>query len=382
MIADGSLEVGPLATERFSFDRANQAYEVLLARSALGILIEYPHASAVEDSLRRRTIPVNLSPRSVSRSAELVAAVIGAGNFATRSLLPALQNAGIRVKTVVSAGGINGTRLAQKFGAEQSSTNSSSAIADPQVNLVVVATRHDSHAALACAALEAGKHVFVEKPLALNLAELEQIENVYAKVARNSGIILMVGFNRRFSPLTQKLKNLLDNTPGTKSFIITVNAGEVPREHWTRDLRTGGGRVIGEVCHFVDLARFLAGRIITGVQATGSGESSESVCFTLRFEDGSFASINYLDNGPNSFPKERIEVFTAGRALVLCNFRKLVGYNWPSFNRLRLWRQDKGHNAIVAAFAEAIRKGQPSPIAFNELSEVTRTTMQIAAATR
>ena len=380
MIADGRVDVAPLVTHRFSLDQVNQAYRLLTGGSSLGILIEYSRSTVAEGSLRRRTILVSAIPRIARRPGEPVAAVIGAGNFAARSLLPALRNAGVRVKTIVSIGGVSGMRLAEKFGAEQSSTDAHGAIADPQVNVVVAATRHDSHASLVCEALRAGKHVFVEKPLALNLAELQQIEQAYASAARESGVKLMVGFNRRFSPLTQKMKSLLESVREPKSFIITINAGAVPREHWTRDPRTGGGRIIGEACHFVDLVRFLAGRPISGVQVTGVGGGADAVSFTLRFEDRSFATVNYLDNGPNSFPKERIEVFTARCLLALENFRKLVGYNWPGFKRLSLWRQDKGHNAAVGAFAEAIRKGRPSPIAFEELAEVTRVTLHVAQA--
>ena len=383
MLADGRLQVAPLVTNRFGFDQARQAYDLLTGGSSLGILIEYPRGSAVmEEALRRHTIPTGAAPRIAPRPTEPVVAVIGAGNFAARSLLPAFRNAKVHLKTIVSVGGVSGTRLAGKFGADQSSTDAHGAIADPQVNTVVVATRHDSHAALACEALRAGKHVFVEKPLALGHAELEQIEQAYAAAAKESGVKLMVGFNRRFSPLTQKMKSLLDRVVEPKCFIVTVNAGAVPAEHWTRDPQAGGGRIIGEACHFVDLVRFLAGRPISGVQVTSAGAGLEAASFTLRFDGGSFATINYLDNGPNSFPKERIEVFTARRALALDNFRRLIGYNWPGFKRLALWRQDKGHNAAVSAFADAIRNGRPSPIAFEELSEVTRVTLEIAQAAR
>lgn len=381
MIADGRLKVAPLITNRFSFDQAGAAYEALAADSSLGILIEYPRGDRpAEELLRRRTIAVPTAPRLAPRPSEPVAAVIGAGNFAARSLLPALRNARVRFKAVVSINGVSAARLAEKFASEESSTDPHAAITDPQVNTVVVATRHDSHAAFACEALRAGKHVFVEKPLALNAAELEQIEKAYAAATRDSGVKLMVGFNRRFSPLTQKMKSLLQGVSEPKCFIITVNAGAVPEDHWTRDRRAGGGRIIGEACHFVDLARFLAGCPITSIQTTTIGGGAEAVTFTLRFEDGSFATVNYLGNGGKSFAKERIEVFTARRVLVLENFRRLVGYNWPGFRRMALWRQDKGHNAAVAAFAEVIRKGLPSPIPFEEAAEVTRMTLQIAQA--
>ena len=383
MLADGRLDVAPLITNRFGFEQAKQAYDLLTGGSSLGILMEYPNGSAAaEESLRRHTIPVAATPRIVPRPTEPVAAVIGAGNFAARSLLPAFRNAKVHLRTIVSAGGVSGTRLAEKFGSEQSSTDVHSAIADNQVNTVIVATRHDTHASLACEALRAGKHVFVEKPLALSGAELEQIEHTYGVADRESGVKLMVGFNRRFSPLTQKMKSLLDAVVEPKCIIITVNAGAVPAEHWTRDPQAGGGRIVGEACHFVDLARFLTGHPIIAVQVTGSGPGTEAATFALRFEDGSFATVNYLDNGANSFPKERIEVFTARRVLVLENFRRLVGYNWPGFKRLGLWRQDKGHNAAVAAFADAIRHGRPSPIPFEELAEVTRVTLEVARSMR
>lgn len=383
MLADGRLQVAPLVTNRFSFDQARQAYDLLTGGASLGILIEYPRGSAAaEESLRRRTIPIGATPRIVPRPAEPVVAVIGAGNFAARSLLPAIHKAKVHIRTIVSVGGVSGTRLAEKFGSEQSSTDAHGAIADTRVNTVVVATRHDSHASLACEALRAGKHVFVEKPLALSYAELDQIEQTYATAARESAVRLMVGFNRRFSPLTQKMKSLLDSVTEPKCIIVTVNAGTVPPQHWTRDPRTGGGRIVGEACHFVDLVRFLAGHPISGIQVTGAGAGAEAASFTLRFTDGSFATVNYLDNGPSSFPKERIEVFTARRALALENFRRLIGYNWPGFKRLALWRQDKGHNLAVAAFADAIRQGRPSPIAFEELTEVARVTLEIAQAAR
>jgi predicted dehydrogenase len=381
MIADGRLKVAPLISNRFTLDQAGQAYDALSTGSSLGILIEYPRPSGpAEEALRRRTIALVPSPRLAPRPSEPVAAVIGAGNFAARALLPALGNARVRLRNIVSAGGVSAMRMAKKFASEQSSSDPHAAIADPQVNTVVVATRHDSHAVFACEALNAGKHVFVEKPLALTEAELDQIEKAYTAAARDFGVKLMVGFNRRFSPLTQKMKSLLQTVSEPKSIIMTINAGAVSAEHWSRDRRTGGGRIIGEACHFVDLARFLAGCPISGVQATGTGEGSEAVSFTLRFEDGSFATIDYLDNGANSFPKERIEVFTARRVLALENFRRLIGYNWPGFKRMALWRQDKGHNGAVAAFAEAIRRGQPSPIPFEELAEATRVTLQIAQA--
>jgi predicted dehydrogenase len=197
--------------------------------------------------------------------------------------------------------------------------------------------------------------------------------------------LLMVGFNRRFSPLVRKAKSLLDSIREPKAFIMTVNAGAIPAEHWTQVKDIGGGRVVGEACHFIDLLRFLAGRRITGVQVTGMGLApgiqirNDKASFTLTFEDGSFGTVHYLANGHKTFPKERLEIFAGGGILQLDNFRALKGFGWPGFKKLKLWRQDKGQIACAAAFVDAIAKGGSAPIPFEELVEVTRVTFDVAA---
>jgi predicted dehydrogenase len=306
-----------------------------------------------------------------------------------RELLPAFKAVGVRCKTIASSGGISGFHAGRKFGFEDATTDVSSLLTDPSVTTVVIATRHDSHAMLACQALEMGKHVFVEKPLALTPEELERIVKTYAEVsAQDPSPLLMVGFNRRFAPHITKMKQLLDRIPQPKSFIMTVNAGEVPPDHWTQDPQIGGGRIIGEGCHFIDLLRFLVGQIIEQVHVEGVGPAAgeavqaDRVTCTLTFVDGSCGTIHYLANGHESFPKERLEVFCAGRILQLNNFRQLRGYGWPGFRSMRLWRQDKGHRAAVAAFLQAIRAGRPSPIPFDELVEVTQVSFAAANAAK
>jgi predicted dehydrogenase len=193
----------------------------------------------------------------------------------------------------------------------------------------------------------------------------------------------MVGFNRRFAPQVLKIKSLLAGVGEPKSFIMTVNAGAIPPDHWTQDKAVGGGRIIGEGCHFIDLLRFLADAPIVSVQAVGMGQApgmavrDDKVSFNLGFADGSFGTVHYLANGHKSFPKERLEIFCAGRILQLDNFRKLQGYGWPGFEKMNLWRQDKGQTACAAAFVEAIRNGGPSPIPFEELVEVTRVSFEV-----
>jgi len=223
--------------------------------------------------------------------------------------------------------------------------------------------------------LKAGKHVFVEKPLALSYAELDDIEAVY-----DPKLCLTVGFNRRFAPHVQKMKTLLESTDRPKSFIVTVNAGEIPANHWTQDADIGGGRIIGEACHFIDLLRHLAGHKITVVRI--SPMTSDTVSIGLEFEDGSIGTIHYYANGHRSYPKERIEAFCGGKILQLDNFRCLRGYGWRGFKTMRLLRQDKGQANLVRAFIDCIENGTPPPIPVDELFEVSRVTLNAAAKVR
>jgi predicted dehydrogenase len=243
------------------------------------------------------------------------------------------------------------------------------------VAAVVIATRHDSHASLVVQALNAGKSVFVEKPLCLTLDELARIEAAYASA---SSPLLMVGFNRRFAPHVKRIKALLAGT-GPKSFVMTVNAGAVPADHWIQERRVGGGRVVGESCHFIDLLRFLAGCPIASARRVDAGTlTGDTLTINLTFEDGSIGTIHYFANGSGGFAKERLEVFADGIVLQLDNFRKLTGFGARGFRAMRLWRQDKGHGGCATAFVDALRAGAPSPIPFEEIVEVARTTLAIA----
>lgn len=256
---------------------------------------------------------------------------------------------------------------------------------DPAIDTVVIATRHDAHAGQVLAALAAGKHVFCEKPLCLTLDELEAIE---AEALARPAQQLMVGFNRRFAPLTVKAKTFLDRISGPKALIMTVNAGEIPAGHWTQDPAVGGGRIVGEACHFIDLLRHLAGAPITSFQilplgpSAGHAAPADKVTIGLAFADGSTGVIHYLANGHKGFPKERLEIFAGGRILQLDNFRKLRGWGWKGFSGTGSWRQDKGQHACVAAFINAIKAGAPCPVPIDETLEVSRVTIEIANALR
>lgn len=382
MMADGRIDVKPLISHRFKLEEAEKAYELVGGPGpSLGILLQYPGITEQsEKCLRKTTIKLTDSGVALRNQCETSLAFIGSGNYATAVLIPAFKAAGACLKTVASSGGVSGLHAGRKFGFEETTTNTEEVFANPEVNAVVITTRHNSHSHFVLQALAAGKHVFVEKPLCLTIEELDEIQENYSLLlTSHSSPKLMVGFNRRFAPQVQKIKNLLSGVTGVKFFIMTVNAGAIPAEHWTQDLDVGGGRIIGEACHFVDLLRFLAGTSIYSHNAVKMDSSTgDTVSITLQFVDGSIGTVLYLANGSKSFPKERLEIFTSGRVLQLDNFRKLTGFGWPGFKNMNLWRQDKGQNACAAAFVDSVERGQPSPIPFEEVMEVCRVTIEIA----
>lgn len=380
MMACGQLNVEPLISHRFAFEDVENAYQVLTEdKSSLGILLQY--TSATEERVIRN-VPLKTTPKFDAENPIL--ACIGAGNYASRILIPAFEAAGAQFHTIVTASGVNGVIHGEKSGFAQASTDVEAMLASKSVNTVVIVTRHNTHAQFVSDALRAGKHVFVEKPLALTLPELDVVQTAYREMhISNTGPQLMVGFNRRFSPQVQRMKSLLTAVSEPKSFIMTINAGSIPSDHWTQDPGIGGGRIIGEACHFIDLMRFLAGTAVVSIQVRRMGDTpgmqitEDKASITLGFEDGSFGTILYLANGAASFPKERIEVFAAGRVLQLDNFRKLTGYGWPGFKKMNLWKQDKGQRACAAAFLAGIEAGQPA-ISADEIFEVARVTIEAA----
>ena len=380
MMAACTLNVEPLITQRFEFEDAPKAYDALTEdKSGLGLLLKYN--SPVETRLEKRVV---LRPISIEAK-NAVVGFIGAGNYASRILIPAFKKASSQLHTIVTSGGINGVIHGEKTGFAEASTDLDGLLNNKDINTVAIATRHNSHAYFVERVLSAGKNVFVEKPLALTVEEIEKIETVYNQnIQNNQYARVMVGFNRRFSPQVQKMKTLLHTVKEPKSFIMTMNAGAIPADHWTQDNAVGGGRIIGEACHFIDLMRFLAGSKVVSIQARRMGETDavqvleDKASITLGFEDGSFGTIFYLANGASSFPKERVEVFTAGRVLQLDNFRKLKAFGWPGFNKMNLWRQDKGQDACAAVFVDSIRDGKEAPIPADEIFEVARVTIQVA----
>ena len=390
MMSDGRVDPTPLISHRFQIDDAVDAYQLISGTTpSLGVLLKYSQLSDVPDTqLRKQSVHLHVPVRAPSLLQPRLAC-IGSGNYASQVLIPAFKKTSAILGSVASRNGLSAMHAARKFGFSEATSDLDSVFADPKIDAVVIATRHDSHATLACRALEAGKHVFIEKPLALNGTELAQILETYDRATRDRVAgppVLTVGFNRRFAPQIQKMKSLLSELNEPKSFVMTVNAGAIPSDHWVHDPVAGGGRIIGEGCHFIDLLRFLCGHPITAVQATMLGREAavdirdDKVSMTLSFADGSFGTVHYLANGHRSISKERLEVFCGGRVLQLDNFRKLTAVGWKKFRKMNLWSQDKGQLSEVRAFLQAIATGGPPPIPIDELAEVTRVSFDVVRA--
>lgn len=379
MMADGRLDVAPLVTHRFAIDQAATAYETLTAsKEALGILLRYER-----DRGARAAATVSLGTPAFHEDRPILG-VIGAGNYASRVLLPAFKKAGAQFSHIATAGSVSGVVEGRKLGFAAASSDIAAVLDAPGVNAVVIATRHDSHAALATRALDAGKHVFVEKPLGLTDGEIDAVEAAFAAAAaRGDARQIMVGYNRRFAPTTLRMKALLEPVSAPKSFVFTMNAGAIPAAHWTQDPAVGGGRIIGEACHYLDLMRFLCGHPIVSITARRMGDApvievaDDKAVIVAGFADGSFGTIHYLANGGSVFPKERVEVFAAGAVLQIDNFRSLHGYGWRGFKSMRSLRQDKGQAACAAAFLHAVSTGRPA-IPPAELFEVARAIIDAA----
>jgi predicted dehydrogenase/threonine dehydrogenase-like Zn-dependent dehydrogenase len=380
MMADGRLSVAELVSHRYGIAEAERAYQVVGgAEASLGILLVFPDPTP-ENLAARRSRTVELTDIQVAAAAVPAISMIGSGSYAGAVLVPAFKATGARLQSIASSGGASSVHLGRKYGFAEATTDVEALLADPRTDAVVIATRHDTHAEFVLRALSAGKHVFVEKPLALSQEQLTRIEAAAASAPR---LRLMVGFNRRFAPQIQKMRQLLAARPGPKAFVMTVNAGAIPATHWTQDPLIGGGRLLGEGCHFIDLLRHLAGAPVDRWEVIGIDTATkDSASLSLRFADGSSGTVHYFANGSKAFPKERLEVFAGGGVLQLDNFRRLTGFGWPRFTRMNLWRQDKGQKACAAAFVEALRAGAPSPIPLHELIEVGRLSVEIEEALR
>ena len=361
LISSGKLNVENLISELVPLKDFDKIYKEIGTSKSIASIIKYNEKSKVEN-----TIIVNKKKLKPNKG---VIGIIGAGNFTKMTLLPALKNIDAQIKHIVSSGGINGTALARKHNIAQSTTDYDLVLADSDVDLVMITTRHNLHSNMVIKALERGKHVFVEKPLALNIKDLELIEESYKK---NNGS-LMIGFNRRFSPHTRKIKSLLGDSP--MNIVATMNAGLIPPEVWVHDMEVGGGRIIGEACHYLDLMVFLSGSKIKAVCMNALGENpaenTDNGSILVKMENGSTGVVNYFANGSKSYAKERLEVFSNEKTLIMDNFIKTTGYGTKGFSKLKT-KLDKGHKAQFSSIIEKLKQGDVSLIPYKELINVTK----------
>jgi predicted dehydrogenase/threonine dehydrogenase-like Zn-dependent dehydrogenase len=368
LLLDRKLDLHPLITHRFPIAQAHSAYDVITGKADqkfLGVLITYPNLA--NDI---RYINVSAPGRPIAGRTSIQVGLLGAGTFATSTLLPAINRVtGVEMAIVCGANGSRARHAAKKFGFRSCTSDDQEILNNPAVNTVVISTRHHLHAEQVIAALNSGKHVFCEKPLCLNAAELATIAEAHA--GQNTQL-LMVGFNRRFAPLAVRMKSFLQAVREPLAIHYRVNAGYLPPDHWLNDPGQGGGRIIGEVCHFADFLCFLTGSLPVEVQCRSlpnpSQYSNDNIVCSLRFADGSQGTISYLANGDKSFSKERIEVFGGGSVAMLEDFRRLELVRSGKKRILRSFlRQDKGHQGEWKAFIDAIKSGRQSPVPFHEV---------------
>lgn len=373
LLAEKKLNIAPLITHRFPVERAQSAYELITGttrESFLGVLIEYSAPADESRTLRLVPAPVHLSPVATG---SLSVGVLGAGGFATSTLIPAIKaSCTSALASICAATGSHASHAARKFGFASCTTDESSLIHNPEINAVVVATRHHLHAKQVLAALAAGKHVFCEKPLCLSESELRAIAHAYVAIPSVERPALMVGFNRRFAPMSRQLKEFFAVVSEPLALNYRINAGYLPPDHWVNDREQGGGRILGELCHFVDLLMFFAGSPIVEVEARRIGSSArysgDNVLASLRFANGSQGSISYQASGDRSISKERIEIFGGGSTAVLEDFRRLeLARNGRKKVFRSRWKQDKGHGAEWAAFTASTRRRGEPPIPFEDL---------------
>lgn len=380
LIAAGSVSVERLITHRFDLEHTEQAYGLITGETNepyIGVLLKY-------DTERQLETRVPIAAKKSSPASGVRIGMIGAGGYGKGVLLPLFKSSGAELRSIATASGVSAREAAARFGFSSCVSSADEVLADEAANLIVVATRHGTHAELAERALQRGRHVFVEKPLALND---EQLNRVLTAASDSSGQ-LMVGFNRRFSPPALAAKDFFANRQTPLSINYRVNAGRVPPGHWGQDEAEGGGRIIGEVCHFIDFAHFITGSLTTRVfaEAIASDNANvtgaDSVFITLRMADGSNASIAYLAEGDGAMPKERIEIFGGGRSFLIDDFKSTTEYANGQEKTTRLRAQDKGQpNEIREVFA-MVREGRPAPIALEDLAATTRATFRIRESLR
>lgn len=379
LVSQKRIDVDKLISHRFPIEEAEQAYQLISGaanKPYLGVLLKYDPESELQS---RVSLTSRDGQQSAKPTSKVGVGVIGAGGYLSQILLPQFKTVGVAFRSIATASGVSAHDAGKRFGFAEAVSTADDVINDTSVNLVVVGTRHDLHAELASKALALNKHVFVEKPLAMNEDELSAVLDA----AINSSAQLIVGFNRRFSPLAKQARDFFAGRNAPLSIIYRVNAGRIPKDHWIQDPVQGGGRIIGEVCHFVDFMEFITGALPVSVFAesvTGTNALSvddDSVMITLRFADGSNGSIAYLSEGDRALPKERVEIFGAGKSFVIDDYRRGIAYKDGREEQTTLRAQDKGQLDEVRAVCESILRGDAAPMSLDELAATSLTTFRI-----
>lgn len=374
-IQNGSLDVQSLITERVKLEDYLEIYGDMGKGNSIASIIEYPVSNTEQgiSNTHHRTVSI---PDSRYGGGKGTMAIVGAGNFTQAMILPSLDKAGASIKYIVSSGGLSSTTLAKKYKVPNSTTDLPSVLEDEEVDGVVITTQHNLHAGMTIQSLKAGKQVFVEKPLAL---KSEQLDDIIAAV-EETGKTVTVGFNRRFSPHAEKMRALVGERPGPMNVIATMNAGYIPPDVWVHDLESGGGRIVGEACHYVDLITYLTGSKVVEVsmQAMGTDpeENTDNASIHLKYENGSLGVINYFANGHKSYSKERLELYYQGKNLIMDNFRRLDGYGIGGgfTSKILKTKQDKGHQKQFELLTKRWKEGGEPLIPFDEIVNTTRAT--------
>lgn len=387
LLASGKINVDRLISHRFPIEDAPQAYELITGKKQeafLGILLTYPQSETTIGTNSRRVELFKKGVVEKSPSEQVSVGVLGAGNFATAVILPVLRKMpSIRLTGIASPSGVSAQHAARRYGFSFASSDEQQVIENPDTQVVAVLTRHNLHARQTVAALNAGKSVFCEKPLAITPEELSELKDTLKKLAENDrSPLLMVGFNRRFAPLSRQMADFFHNHQEPFIIYYRVNAGYLPLSHWVHDPIQGGGRIIGEGCHFIDFVAFLVGSPPVSVSAHALPDmgkyNRDNITMTLTFNDGSLGVVNYLANGDKSFSKEYIEVFCEGKIAILEDFRRLTTVENGSRKVNRsVFRQDKGHRGEWEAFINAVKTNGQPPIPYDHLIGVTQISFQV-----
>ena len=380
LIKRGSINTEELISAKFDILDAKKAYKLLnSADPNLAILLNYPKKQNKKSTIKLYDFSQKAELKGTKNKDKITISFIGSGNHASRFLIPAFKNGNVNLHTLSANRGVNTVHFGRKFGFKYSSTNIDEVIKNKNVNTIVIATRHDSHADLVIKCLEVGKNVFVEKPICINFEELNKIRDTYIKILKKRRKqILMVGFNRRFSPLIVSLKKKLSNLNSKQAFIYTCNAGKLDKNNWQFDPNIGGGRLIGEACHFLDLIRFLASSKIKKLNILKLNKEEDCFSLNIDFVNGSIGTIHYFSNGSKRYPKERLEVFSNGEIYCINNFKSFeIWDNNLNYKKERLFKQNKGQKECVDKFIESINRGLSSPIPIDELFEVQQKLLEI-----